>query len=1044
MMPSLNEQARAFGCPDLIPLASEPTAAHLDYLDLLPGRASPRLLPDAVAEFQGRPVMYLLDGGIQGARQPLTSEAILDLQQLLANRSELACLAVIRPGSLDVYPINLDRETLKEFNAPKTIRADASEALTFFQALAAGALALEGQPREADFVFHEIHNLLARASEGLTDKLRPLEVLSVTGRALFFRFLLDRRIIVESECAEICPKAIDLWDAFSNAEKAAATSCWLDETFNGDLLPLVPDLPADANADARLAAYRKFYSRADADTQKGVFLHLQAILRGWKSLDGSSFQVPLPRIDWNDLNFAHIPIGVLSQVYETFSHQWDPEHAEKTSIYYTPKNIASCLVEEAFGGLKDPAEAQVLDPACGAGIFLVLAFRRLIRARWRKDGQRPDTRAIQRTLYSQVRGFDVSESALRLAALALYITAIEVNGSPRPPKSLKFPRPLKDHVLFNFGRQQSDSQRGFVLGSLGPDVPQRFNGTFDVIVTNPPWSRLRASNGPDENAETNKATLDDLNREFTAITRRVLEARNLNEIATGYTNPDNDPDLPFVWRAAEWTKPGGIIAMALPGRILFKQSDRGKAARKALLKGLAVTGIINGSNLPETAVWPKMKQPFMLFFARNVAAAPNHHFYFATPVRERKLNDRGLFRIDYQAAEPVAVQLVVEKTWLLKALAIGTSLDVEVMTSLEALEWKNVGQFWRPKSGLYSGLGYNLSPGLAQSPADHLINLLDFDQPETGFHIDYKKLATWRENHRRTTAHMPRHERLYQQPLLIVPQSPGERRDLPKSYLSTAKAICFSQSYYGFSAAQHPEGEMLVSLLYLITHSLLFNYFCLMVSSRLGAERRTFIKVDLEAFPFPAPGSLTSTQKRSILSLAKALETHSDKPLDAIDSFVFELYGLDDDGITVVRETLAVGAPYQSVRGPAELPPSGKEANSFCSYLEDMIQPSFEVVGQRVSIEQVPAVVGQWNPPWRFVSVSLKSDKLPALDELIVSLMEEANRAAVSRIVMRVPDGGLLIGILNQRRFWTQSRARLCGLHILRQCLDTFPLGMRA
>ena len=253
--------------------------------------------------------------------------------------------------------------------APKIIRANASEAPTFFQALAAGALAPEGQPREADFVFHEIHNLLARASEDLTDKLRPLEVLSVTGRALFFRFLLDRRIVLESEGAEICPKATELQNSFSNAEKAAITSCWLDETFNGDLLPLVPDLPAKANTDARLSAYLKFYRRADAATESRVFLHLEAILRGWKSVGGSSFQ-PRLRIDWDDLNFAHIPIGVLSQVYETFSRQWDPEHAEKTSVYYTPKNIARCLVEEAFAGLRDPAEAQVLDPLAVRESFL--------------------------------------------------------------------------------------------------------------------------------------------------------------------------------------------------------------------------------------------------------------------------------------------------------------------------------------------------------------------------------------------------------------------------------------------------------------------------------------------------------------------------------------------------------------------------------------------------------------------------------------------------------------------------------------------------
>ena len=97
-----------------------------------------------------------------------------------------------------------------------------------------------------------------------------------------------------------------------------------------------------------------------------------------------------------------------------------------------------------------------------------------------------------------------------------------------------------------------------------------------------------------------------------------------------------------------------------------------------------------------------------------------------------------------------------------------------------------------------------------------------------------------------------------------------------------------------------------------------------------------------------------------------------------------------------------------------------------------------------MSVEPLPAVAGQWNPPWRFVSVALKSDKLPPSDALLVSLMEEANRAAASRVVMRVPNGGLLIGILNQKRFWTGSRARLCGLHIIREYLDAFPLQIRS
>ena len=47
-------------------------------------------------------------------------------------------------------------------------------------------------------------------------------------------------------------------------------------------------------------------------------------------------------------------------------------------------------------------------------------------------------------------------------------------------------------MLFNFGRHDAKHQNGFTLGSLGPEVPDRFNGVFDVVIGNPPWTRLRA------------------------------------------------------------------------------------------------------------------------------------------------------------------------------------------------------------------------------------------------------------------------------------------------------------------------------------------------------------------------------------------------------------------------------------------------------------------------------------------------------------------------------------------------------------------------
>src|SRR5579862_4731288 len=363
----LKSHAEAVGCRELLRFDTEPNASHLEYLDLLPRKGDNDVLPDAVVEFQGRPLLYLVDDIDESGQPRLAVSQIHSLQALLANRSEHACLGVVRPGSLDIYPINLDRNALVRANF-QTIQIAQPGAETFFQSLASGNFDIPGRPKQADYVFETIHRLLSEASEDLAGgegHMHGLDVLSTTGRALFFRFLLDRRIVLHTELADICRDADDLHDVFSTPEKAAATSAWLDDTFNGDLLPLVPELASSATRDERFAAYARFYRNEGARTGQRLFLHLQAILRGWKHVGGATFQTSLD-VDWDDFNFAHIPIGVLSQVYETFSRQWDEVHAEETSVYYTPKQIAKFLVDEAFVGLKDSADAVVLDPACGA------------------------------------------------------------------------------------------------------------------------------------------------------------------------------------------------------------------------------------------------------------------------------------------------------------------------------------------------------------------------------------------------------------------------------------------------------------------------------------------------------------------------------------------------------------------------------------------------------------------------------------------------------------------------------------------------------
>lgn len=1043
----LAKRLAGYGCTDFVRLDGKlSTPAQLEYLDLLPTRVNQIPTLTAVAEHQGTALLYLLDACGESKSD---RAAVANLQRKLANRSDPAWLGVVRSASLEVFPIGFHQAD--DTGPLKTIEAGNRTAPLFFQNLVHGTFEENDKLQGTDYVHRKVFDLLTQTTNEFVPAdgkgpVDPIQVLSMAGRALFFRFLMDRRIVLEKELTGpegICPAATELKDAFSSAKKAAQTSAWLDATFNGDFLPLIDESIPLENRAKRETAYLHFYKDIENLVGERIFQHLEAILRGWRDV-GRAFQM---EIDWGDLDFAHIPVGVLSQVYESFSHRADPATARDTSIHYTPRTIARLMVDEAFAAVDDPAAATVLDSSCGAGIFLVLAFRRLVRERWENDGSRPNTAAIQDILYNRIRGFDISEPALRLAALALYITAIELNASPRPPRELKFPRNLRGEVLHRFAHSgPTDTETvDLSLGSLGPEVPREFDGTFDIVIGNPPWTRLRDRENDGKSQEEKKerkAAIDATNRQFTEIGRRVLRERGLAEFAATYENPDNNPDIPFLWRAMEWAKPGGVIALAMPARLFGRTTGKGHEAWRAVLRSVEVTGLINGADLRKTAVWDGVDMPFCVFFARNRMPQPDHRFYYATPIYDPDLNREGRFRIDYEVARPVSAARVEEQPWLLKTLSLGTWLDVEVMERLTDSSFDTLGDYWRSwdESGNRTGQGYNRSPDLPQRFVDFLADLPVFEKPGDGFSGDFAALSKYgtlfgTDSEGRSSAHKPRREELYQPPLVIIPKAPGEDPYSPKGYLSD-QPLAFSQSYYGYSCAAHPEGQTLASLIYLLAHSTLFRYFALMVSVSQGADHMIFTKRDFDAQPFPDLEALPAAAKSTIRDLARRLQENAEKPWREIDEFLFNLYGLDADAVQVAEDTLFSAASYRKAGRVALERTKPHTRADFVATLHELLEPYFDVCGEHAAVREPESQPDAWREPWFFVSVSRRAVTVNVNAALMRKAMEAANQRGCSRIIIRAPkNGGLLLGLLNQRRWWTITRARLCAQHIIREHL---------
>ncbi|HMJ63718.1 MAG TPA: hypothetical protein VK615_00080, partial [Candidatus Binatia bacterium] len=236
-----------YGCTEFIRLderLSQPE--QLDYLDLLPKQSNHTPILTAVAEHQGTALLYVVDTWGDAKSD---GDSLAEVRKQLANRSDPAWLGVLRSGSLEIFPIGFHEAT--NLQPVTVIEERSATAPLFFQSLVHGTFEKNNQLRGTDYVFRKIFDLLRQTTNEFVPtegkgRLDALEVLSMAGRALFFRFLIDRKIIWETERAEICAAASELKDAFSTADKAAQTSAWLDKTFNGDFLPLIDEtIPAD-------------------------------------------------------------------------------------------------------------------------------------------------------------------------------------------------------------------------------------------------------------------------------------------------------------------------------------------------------------------------------------------------------------------------------------------------------------------------------------------------------------------------------------------------------------------------------------------------------------------------------------------------------------------------------------------------------------------------------------------------------------------------------------------------------------------------------
>lgn len=1039
----------------------------LRYVDLFPESAARKgtpsvSMPVAVVECDDRPLMYLYRADALSV-SPSAADDVAQLVRTLACRGEGNYLAVVYPGELVVYPIGLMKSSPK----PELIKADSDHAPFLIPALAAGEApeSLKQQLAKARSLHTVLFDLITQVAQALRDskalsiKRERDEVLPLIGRAVFTRFLIDRGIINARTFPRLYSRDVKPEDAFSTPELAALTCKWLDRVFNGELLPLLFELRKPTQED-----YLAFFSRP-AITRGEVLHHLTNVM--YRAPGG---QLALS-LDWEGINFAHVPTGLLSEVYEDYAHKFYRDDALRESVRYTPRHLAEFTVAHAFEALPtDRDKARVLDPAAGAGIFLVFALQRLVAERWAKTKERPDTKAIRDILNDQIRGYDINHSALTLAALSLYLTALELDPDPFPPEKLRFDR-LLDKVLFNVrARGEEYPHKRLVLGSLGErGDPRPGRSQFQIVTGNPPWTSF--ADWGDEKYNFNDYVRD--------MVRRILAERRGNHeevqrIAQQYEHNDMLPDTAFMWRAIEWACDGGVIAFIVAGRLLFKRGDAGARVRDSLLQSMQVTGILNGVQL--MPLWPKLNQPFCIVFARNQVPTLNDRFRFVTPVLDDGPGGQPRMRIDSEARQPVELQVALERPYLFKLLSRGGRLDVDVVERIQKLaepepqygpEDEQQADLFQPVAAMQPIVDYwyawnngakrfgqgaktpgkspssrTQSPETRRRAAELLrrgaLSLASADLKDSygalriGLRVSPRQLELFTAK----KLHRLADPEIFNPPLVLINEGFGESPLNIRARLYLGKApLVFSRNFYGFSCAGHLRPRQMAKYLFCLINSDLFGYYTLQASAKFGMERRTLYIEDIKEFPIMH--TLSDAQYAEIDEVADALDVRDPATWRRMNRCINKLYGLTPADEQVMCDTLATMMPYEEAESKATNPASQSELNAFGKHVEELLQPFFNPDGEKVSVKRCDLPVAGWVG----FDISTNNSTSGAHEDAVARVAANvADNEGASRLFIRFEQQGFLrVAIRNQYRYLTLSRARLCALDALREHGSIFP-----
>ncbi|MEN6473816.1 MAG: DNA methyltransferase, partial [Syntrophaceae bacterium] len=267
---------------------------------------------------------------------------------------------------------------------------------------------------------------------------RRLLILSV-----LIAYLENREVFEEGFFARFLPGAEKFFQVLANGPALVKLLDHLEERFNGHVFILGEDEREMLCSNNQLAL---FANLVEARQEHGGQLTL-----------------------WERYSFADLPVELISHIYQLFVK-------DSAVAVYTPHFVVRLMLGEVLSWERldrlEKNDEIILDPACGSGIFLVEAYKRLVlHWRYRNDWKRPKQATLKKLLTTRLRGVDLEEGAVELAAFSLCLALCDALEPADIRASVKLFPPLMQKTIhtgcfFKAREQQIINERvGVIIGN---------------------------------------------------------------------------------------------------------------------------------------------------------------------------------------------------------------------------------------------------------------------------------------------------------------------------------------------------------------------------------------------------------------------------------------------------------------------------------------------------------------------------------------------------------------------------------------------------